>query len=74
MGGRYPQTADTKGYLPPINGNGISWKETHSAPTGCLGLRLKRTIIVANVKVRINTHDWNNDKPNECGLETLDGG
>ena len=21
-----------------------------------------------------NTHDWNNDKPNECGLETLDGG
>ena len=21
-----------------------------------------------------NTHDWNNDKPYECGLETLDGG
>ena len=22
----------------------------------------------------MNTHDWNNDKPYECGLETLDGG
>ena len=21
-----------------------------------------------------NTHDWNNDNPCECGLETLDGG
>ena len=20
-----------------------------------------------------NTHDWNNDKPYECGLETLEG-
>ena len=25
-------------------------------------------------KKRVNTHDWNNDKPYECGLETLDGG
>ena len=21
-----------------------------------------------------NTHDWNNDKPYECGLKNLDGG
>ena len=26
------------------------------------------------VKQNENTHDWNNDKPYECGLETLDGG
>ena len=24
------------------------------------------------VKIFENTHDWNNDKPYECGLETLD--
>ena len=23
---------------------------------------------------KVNTHDWNNDKPYECGLETLEGG
>jgi len=23
---------------------------------------------------RKDTHDWNNDKPYECGLETLNGG
>ena len=26
------------------------------------------------MKLYINTHDWNNDKPYECGLETLERG
>ena len=27
-----------------------------------------------HINSNVNTHDWNNDKPYECGLETLDGG
>ena len=28
----------------------------------------------SNIRNDGNTHYWNNDKPYECGLETLDGG